>query len=348
LGYNNDMQRRRFITVAGIGMLVSTKRLLAEHHVVSADPLMVDFDLRSLEGAYTSVEDFYVRNHGDVPRSPGTPSLRIEGEVEKPLTLTPRDLESLPKQEMGAVLECAGDLVGAVAKVSNGLWQGWSLSDALGLAQPKRRDGYLNLFGRDGYARSVPLGRAFGGGMLVTHLNRRPLDSKHGTPWRALFPGWYGMDSVKWLDRVVVATTPLATNEDAYMEVATTPSGAVERKPLPRMLVKSVITHPADGSVLSRGTTEVRGLAWSGAGGISVVEVSGDAGATWRTTSLDRASRYEWTLWRSPWEFTQRGPAEFVCKATDETGATQPQQRDPKRLDGYTNNWLHRVRCVVV
>jgi DMSO/TMAO reductase YedYZ molybdopterin-dependent catalytic subunit len=110
---------------------------------------MVDFDLRSLEG--------------------------------EALTLTPRDLEPLPKREMGAVLECAGDLVGAVAKVSNGLWQGWSLGDALGLAQPSR-EGYLNLLGRDGYARRVPLERAYGGGMLVTHLNRRPLDSKHGTP----------------------------------------------------------------------------------------------------------------------------------------------------------------------
>jgi hypothetical protein len=99
------------------------------------------------------------------------------------------------------------------------------------------------------------------------------------------------------LIRMVVATTPLATNEDAYMELTTTPSGAAERKPLPRMLVKSAITCPADGSVLTRGTTELRGLAWSGAGGISVVEVSGDAGATWRTASLDHASRYEWALW---------------------------------------------------
>jgi len=45
---------------------------------------------------------------------------------------------------------------------------------------------------------------------------------------------------------------------------------------------------------------------------------------------------------------TQRGAVELVARAKDTKGMTQPPERDSTRLDGYTNNWYHRVRCVVV
>ena len=39
---------------------------------------------------------------------------------------------------------------------------------------------------------------------MAFKLNDRFLPRKNGFPARALFPGWYAMDSVKWLQRVVV------------------------------------------------------------------------------------------------------------------------------------------------
>src|SRR5712692_10310488 len=150
------MDRRSFMTLASAGVLAPVTKLMAEHHVVSADPLMVDFDLQSLEGRYTSVEDFYVRNHRAVPENLGTGFLQIEGEDAIPKRLSNGELAPLHRRELGAVLECAGNLVGTVGKVSSGVWEGWSLGDVLALARPAPTGSYLHLFGRDGYARSVP------------------------------------------------------------------------------------------------------------------------------------------------------------------------------------------------
>jgi DMSO/TMAO reductase YedYZ molybdopterin-dependent catalytic subunit len=332
----------------GTGLLLSSPRQYgAEHHVISAEPLEVACDLEPLTDRYTPAGDFYIRNHREVPRDEATGLLRVEGEVEKPQTLTQEDLARLPTRELGAVLECAGDGVGASGLVSNGLWTGWALADVLSLVRPASASGYLHLVGRDGYARSVPIDRGSGAGLLAIALNGRPLGRNHGAPWRALFPGWYGMDSVKWLDRISVSKTPLPSEGNAYFEIRRGSLGELDRRPLPRIQVKSVIVHPADGAVLRRRAIEIRGLAWSGEGRISLVEVSGDGGKTWRGTTLDKSRDYEWTLWKGTMELTERGALQFECRAKDGQGFAQPAQRDPQRIDGYVNNWYHRVRCVV-
>ena len=340
------MNRRGFLTLVSSGLLVP-EVLTAEHHVISADPLEVEFDLNSLRGRYTSVEDFYVRNHHDVPPDIDKATLRVEGEVEQARELALADLASLPKRELGAVLECAGNRVGASGLISNGLWSGWKLQDVLALARPTPRAAHLHLRGRDGYQRSVPLERA-SDSMLVSDLNGRPLTRQHGAPCRALFPGWFGMDSVKWLKSVVVAREPLPREGDTYQEIRKMTTGEIERQPLPRLPVKSVITDPMAGAVMKRGVVGIRGLAWSGTGKISSVEVSVNKGATWREAEVEPSRDLEWWMWKATLEFAQPGAVELVVRARDSEGSQQPSERDPLRLDGYANNWYHRVRCVVV
>lgn len=340
------MNRRYFLTLVSSGLVVP-EVLTADHHVISADPLEVEFDLNSLRGRYTPVDDFYVRDHHDLPVGTGQANLRIEGEVERPREFALADLASLPEGEVGAVLECAGNRVGSSGLVSNGSWTGWRLQDVLALVRPTPRAAHLHLLGRDGYERSVPLERA-ADSMLVTRLNGRPLTRQHGAPWRALFPGWFGMDSVKWLERAVLARDPLPPEGNTYQEVRQTPSGRVKRQPLPRLPVKSVITAPPEGAVLRRGMVEIRGLAWSGTGKVTSVEVSPDGGRTWQAAELQPGRDFEWCLWKATLEFAQPGAVEFVARARDSEGSQQPPKRDPSRLDGYANNWYHRVRCVVV
>jgi DMSO/TMAO reductase YedYZ molybdopterin-dependent catalytic subunit len=342
------MNRRELIAFWGGAFLLRAMGLRAEHHVVSANPLEVVFDLDSLVGRYTRVEDFYVRNHNETPRVTGEPLLRIEGEVANPCRITPGDLAQTEKTRLGAVLECAGNPVATNGLVSNGIWEGWPLAEVLRLAGPTQAAGFLHLFGRDGYVRSVPIDRAQHAAMLVTDLDGRPLPPNHGAPWRAFFPGWYGMDSVKWLERILVSLSPLPNKGNEYLEVRSTNSGDLTRQPLPRIEVKSVITSPAGQAVVRRGNVQLRGLAWSGEGGISKVEVSNDGGAHWREATLSPGDRYEWAMWQTTVELSQPGAAEIVCRATDSEGHTQPKQRDADRLDGYGNNWYHRVHVVVV
>ncbi len=328
-------------------MLGSLSRASGEHHVVSVDPLIVNSDLSSFAGRYTPLEDFYVRNHGEIPAPAEPSSLLIEGEVEKPQRLTWDDLASIPKTRVAAVLECAGSPVLPTGLVSNGTWEGWPLASVLSLARPSPTGAHLQLFGRDGYSRSVSIERARSEGILATHLNGQPLRRRHGAPWRALFPGWYGVDSIKWLERIALATAPLPPRDSTYLELTKSEAGEVEQQPLPRVQVKSLITSPAERSVVRRGSIQVRGLAWTGEGHISEVGISGDRGAHWRRAILDTGGRYEWVIWRASWELTRPGVAEIVCRATDNKGNTQPEQRDPGRLDQYANNWYHRVQVVV-
>jgi DMSO/TMAO reductase YedYZ molybdopterin-dependent catalytic subunit len=342
------MRRREFLVLAGVGTVLGARPLRADHHIDSADPLVMDFDLQSLKGRYTPLDDFYIRNHFAVPTEPAGALLQVNGEVRKPLSLGLAELSRLHAVTLGAVLECAGSGEGPRELASNGLWHGWRLSDIVSMAEPAAGAKFLHLHGRDGFARSVLLDGALANGLLATELNHEPLRPNHGARWRALFPGWYGMDSVKWLARIEVSREALPADGDAYLKMISTPSGQIERVPLPPVQVKSVITSPAAQAVLHVGSVEVAGVAWSGLAPVRAVEVSADGGATWRAARLDPGSRFEWVLWQCRLTVSKRGVVEFACRAADEKGNTQPASRAENRLDGYVDNLIEHVRCLVV
>jgi DMSO/TMAO reductase YedYZ molybdopterin-dependent catalytic subunit len=347
--YNSNVRRREFILSTAGALLAGAGRLSADHHVLSADPLVVASDLSSLQGRYTAVEDFYVRNHFGAPSAAVSPVLSLEGELEDPQQLQLKDLDLLSQTEQGAVLECAGDPVTTTSLVSDGVWRGWSLGDIISKARPKPSGTYLHLFGRDGFSRSVPTDRAMHAGLLVTTLNGRALTRNHGAPWRALFPGWYGMDSVKWLERIVLAPGPLPPVANTYLEMRRDARGNLRSQPLPPIQAKSVITEPASGAVLRRGSVRVRGLSWSGCGRISTVQLSADGGANWQTASLDDdVNRYDWVRWSVNITLNKAGAVELMSKATDSSGNSQPVEREAQRLDPYGYNVCDRIRCVVV
>lgn len=342
------MRRRDFFaTLAGTGLLVPAASLLGDSILVSSNPRISEFDLQSLEGRYTPPTDFYVRNHYAIPPASAASTLSISGEVEKPVTISQKDLAKLKMRQLGAVLECSGDGTGPEALASNGLWKGWTLQDVLGMALPTTEAKFLILTGADGFRRSIPVEQVSQDAMLVTKLNRQPLPPEHGAPWRALFPGLYGMQSVKWLKQIELATTPLPLETDEYAAVIKGPAGAARRQALPSVLVKSVITYPILGQVLHPGTVTLRGLAWSGGGRIAAVEITTDGGKSWRLAKLDRGGPYEWTIWHYTVGINGTGVAEFAVRAVDEKGFEQPATRDPSRLDLYANNTIERIQFLV-
>jgi DMSO/TMAO reductase YedYZ molybdopterin-dependent catalytic subunit len=349
MDWDRAMDRRRFMLATGAVMLAPGRNLWAEHHVVSANPLVVESDVRPLTGRYTRSEDFYVRNHFQVPEPVATGSLTIEGEVEKPGLFTLESFQAIRARGLGAVLECAGNPVTPTSLVSDGVWQGRPLGDILSLARPRPAGTYLHLFGLDGFARSVPMERAMNEGFLVDRLNGRPLGRNHGAPWRVLFPGWYGMDSVKWLQKLVLADAALPATDNTYLKISRQASGDLQLESLPRIQVKSIITAPRDGAVLERGTIPVNGLAWSGAGKISQVEVSADDGVSWRAATVDSTgSNYDWAMWQVAFLFDRPGAVNLIARATDAAGNTQPTTRDARRVDLYAYNVCHRIRCIVI
>src|SRR5690606_17094651 len=111
------------------------------------------------------------------------------------------------------------------------------------------------------------------------------------------------------------------------------------------MPVKSLITHPKSGAVLSSSRSlSLRGHAWAGDLQVKEVFVSIDYGATWQQANLGAPkNRLAWQHWSVQIEFPQNGYYEVWVRATDSGGVTQPMVIPQWNPRGYINNACHRI-----
>jgi DMSO/TMAO reductase YedYZ molybdopterin-dependent catalytic subunit len=202
------------------------------------------------------------------------------------------------------------------------------------------------------FERSLPLPEALGEEMLLAWgMNGQPLPPQHGSPLRLVVPGWYGMASVKWLERITVLDAPFEGYQQARgYRLRQTPDEQGE--PLSRMLPRSLMVPPGIPDFATRertleaGPCVLRGRAWSGFGPVERVEVSADGGAGWSDARLGpHASRWGWRSWEWEWD-PEPGAFELCCRATDSEGNAQPLD-PPWNLGGYANNEVQRVRVAV-
>jgi sulfane dehydrogenase subunit SoxC len=316
----------------------------------------------------------YVLVHYDIPDAdPSSWRLEIGGHVERPATLTIEDLRARPRVTIPVTLECAGNgralyepraisqpwLLGAVGTAE---WTGTPLASLL--RETGIRDGAVDVafagsdHGREGdveqdYERGLPLDEALREDVLLAdEMNGQPLPPQHGSPLRLVVPGWYGMASVKWLREIRVLDVPF----DGYQNVRGYRWRGAEDDdpgtPVDRIRVRSLMVPPGYPEFLPRrrrvfpGTTTVTGRAWSGTAPIVRVEFSADGGTTWHDAELGpEPAPQAWRAWWIAWE---AGPGEHVlcCRATDASGATQPDAGD-WNVGGYANNALQRVPVLV-
>lgn len=177
--------------------------------------------------------------------------------------------------------------------------------------------------------------------LLAYQMNGEKLPLVHGGPVRALIPGWYGMDSVKWLRRVEVLTE--AKNE-SYLRL--TRMGRTE--PIMKMNVKAGFARPLDGAVLLGTHFLARRAAWAGEASVQTVEFSSDGARPWHTTSLlDKARTYAWTRWEYDWRIPSREVFSLIVRATDKAGRTQPVNTIADRVDRYEQNSYQHIRVSV-
>ena len=100
-------------------------------------------------------------------------------------------------------------------------------------------------------------------------------------------PGYEGSSNVKWLRRIELATEPFMTREETSKYTDPLPDDTARLFSLV-MDAKSIITEPAFPDRLSgQGWWEIRGIAWTGRGRITRVDVSTDGGKTWHAATLD-------------------------------------------------------------
>lgn len=196
-----------------------------------------------------------------------------------------------------AFLECSGNSRGRFrddsepvdgtlwgnGAIGNVEWTGVSLVEVLN--QAGIQDGAVDLVSQGGafkdIQRGLPVEIALDPDvMLVWEMNGEPLPKPNGGPVRLLVPGWGGIASTKWIVGLEVIDRPFDGHFNIENYVVINEDGTIVA-PVTIMPVKSVITAPVPGAELSAGPQTVGGYAWSGYSGITLVEVSTDAGKTW-------------------------------------------------------------------
>jgi len=124
-------------------------------------------------------------------------------------------------------------------------------------------------------------------------------------------------------------------------------NGHEERAPVTLMNVRALIASPREGDLLPRDETAIRGVAWSGAGSISKVDISLNDGP-WREARLvGERRRAAWQWWELITRLEHAGPVAIRARATDIAGRIQPERADWNRL-GYGNNSIHTVTAQIV
>jgi DMSO/TMAO reductase YedYZ molybdopterin-dependent catalytic subunit len=341
------------------------------------NPVNLEFPFGSLQDFITPNELFYVRNHFPEPEmNVQTWRLRVEGQVDRPLQLSLQELRGLPSRRVTFTLECAGNSRALLDPPGQGVpWQQGAVSTAEWTGVPLAavleragvRDGAVAVIcegadrgtvsgshaptGAFHFSRGLPLAAARQADVLLAYrINGRDLPPHHGFPLRLVVPGWYGMASVKWLQRLVLAERPFSGyfQSIAYTTFASV-NGLPQLTPITRMLVKSLIAQPVAGAHLERNRRyRITGAAWSGAAEIRRVDVSTDGGRTWQAAQLqERSQASTWRLWEYPWQTpAQAGPVTLMARATDSLGHTQPLERDTNR-GAYVINHVLPVRVEV-
>ena len=297
--------------------------------------------LQDLHGIVTPSALHFERHHNGVPHiDPARHRLLIHGRVERPMLFTMEELKRFPSVSRLAFIECSGNSArewrepsGHTVQQTHGListseWTGVALATVLREAGMKPDATWMLAEGSDAAAmtRSIPLGPAMDDAVLCYAQNGEPLRPEQGYPLRLLLPGWEGNACIKWLRRLKLGTAPFMTREETSHYTDLMPDGTARQFTMV-MEAKSVITHPSGGQQLQAGFVEVRGLAWTGNGRITKVEVSTDGGKTWQPARLDDPILPECpTRFTLPWRWDGQ-EAVLQSRCTDETGYVQPTRQ---------------------
>jgi DMSO/TMAO reductase YedYZ molybdopterin-dependent catalytic subunit len=312
------------------------------------------------EGFHTPIDRFFVRNHTATPTiDASTWRLRLFGSglrgsptSEQPIEFSYADLRALPAHELSAFIECAGNgrsfftaqqrqsVSGTAWKlgaVGVARWRGVRLSTVLrraGLtaaAVDVMPAGLDNHFVADNVdlgpvRRPLPIAKAMHDVLLAYEMNGQPLPPDHGFPVRVVVPSWVGIASIKWVGDIEVSAQPLASPWNTQYYRFFGPDHPAEGSaPLTRQVVKSAFELPWPATLEVGRRHLLTGRSWSGNGAVRRVEVSVDGGRSWRPARpRGGTTRTGWLRWQLPWRPRESGSYELLARATDDTGASQP------------------------
>lgn len=298
--------------------------------------------LQHLTGTITPSDLHFERHHAGVPViDPATHELLIHGLVDRPMRFTVDDLKRFPPVTRTHFVECSGNGRGVWrtpspdltpqrtdGMTSNSEWTGVLLSTLFREVGAQDAASWFLAEGGDAclMTRSVPMEKARDDAMVVYAQNGEAIRPEQGFPLRLLLPGYEGNANVKWLRRLELGTAPWMTRWETSKYTDPLKDDTARIFSL-TMDAKSVITSPCAPGTISAGWRPVSGLAWSGRGRITRVEVSTDAGRTWVPAQLqDPVQSRAHTRFTLMWNWTG-APTVLLSRAVDETGYVQPTRQ---------------------
>jgi DMSO/TMAO reductase YedYZ molybdopterin-dependent catalytic subunit len=311
------------------------------------------------KSVFTPNDEFFVRWHWAViPTSIDVDKFRINvrGAVNKPLSLTLKDILAMPRVEYAAVNQCSGNSRGFFqprvaggewgnGAMGNARWTGVSLKAVLDRAGVKAGAVQVRLSGLDDpvvadgpkFMKSLSVDHARDGEVMIAYgMNGQPLPLLNGFPVRAVVPGWYATYWMKMLNDIEVLDSP-DTNfwmKSAYT-IPDTPHAnmkpgetGVPMVPINKLNPRSFITNiKAGATVLAGKPMAVRGIAFGGAAGVKRVDFSSDGGKTWEGAHLGRdEGRYSFREWQARFTPAAKSDYTLMARCTNTDGDAQPSE----------------------
>ena len=292
-------------------------------------------------------------------------TIRVDGLVERPRTVTIADLQNQPQEKRVSVLQCAGNGRGYYAakqKTPGGQWHNGGMGCVEWEGVPLRpfieslkmqiapQAHWLTAEGWDqpatpvgsDFAKSYHLADdALDHAILALKMNGDPIPATNGGPVRLIIPGYYGNMNVKMLTELLFMAEQ---SPSVFQSVSDrVPNQPVEpgkfglnqfnwynSTPTYGHVIKSVIFSPLPEDKPKAGMHTITGVAFNdGRATITSVVVSADSGKTWHDATIKPPlSPWAWYHW-SVKAHIGKGKQTLMCRATDALGRTQP-------MDGLT------------
>jgi DMSO/TMAO reductase YedYZ molybdopterin-dependent catalytic subunit len=324
----------------------------------------------------------------DIPNAVDLKTWRLEltGNFKRPLQFSfDQLLREFRSVDIAAVNQCSGNsrsyfqprVPGGQwgnGAMGNAMWTGVRLRDLLARAGIEKGTVQIQFEGLDHGPGPVGKGshRFFKSwdvhepildeAVIAYAMNGEPLPMLNGFPVRLIMPGKFATYWTKHLTHIRALTEP-DTNfwmKPAY-QIPDTPNGnttpadlkAGKVKMVPighvNMPVRSFIIDPDDSAPVVHGMpTVIRGIAFSGMGGIRKVDVSTDGGQTWKAAKLGRdLGRYSFREFELVWKPELPGLQTLAVRATDTGGHVQPDS-GVWNPGGYLWNKIERQQVLVL
>jgi DMSO/TMAO reductase YedYZ molybdopterin-dependent catalytic subunit len=326
-------------------------------------------DITKIAGPFTPRDQFFTTQHyGHPDVDPAAYRLKVDGLVDRPLSISLDELKKMGNTEIVFGFECSGNRRPLQGLSSNGRWTGVPLRTVLEKAGMKADAREIVFFGADKgpedvefrgtvhkveqhFGRSLPREKALSNEpMLAYALNGEPLTKHQGFPVRLLVPGWYGVANLKWLSEIHAQTDPFVGKWQARWyrtlrgemingELKWTENAISHMRPksFVARVTKAGNQHKVFGVILNDGTP------------IKSIEVKVDDGP-WQAAQLDPATRdrFSWKFFSYTWNGATPGEHTVVSRVAQADGLVQPTQEELANKKTFLEDNSQHPRKVMI